>query len=75
MSSSPIKAFIAPVTPLQQNCTVVWCEKTKKAAVIDPGGVYALTHPDRRPAAKTRAWIDFLAAAMLERRFELTGVA
>jgi len=38
VSNSPIKAFIAPVTPLQQNCTVVWCEKTKKAAVIDPGG-------------------------------------
>jgi glyoxylase-like metal-dependent hydrolase (beta-lactamase superfamily II) len=26
------------VTPLQQNCTIVWCMKTKKAAVIDPGG-------------------------------------
>lgn len=38
MSASPIKAIVAPVTPLQQNCTVVWCEKTKKAAVIDPGG-------------------------------------
>lgn len=24
------------------------------------GAVYALTHPSRRPAAKTRAWIDFL---------------
>lgn len=43
--------------------------------VIDPGGVYALTHPDRRPAAKTRAWIDFLAAAMETRRFELSGRA
>ncbi|MBW8881642.1 MAG: MBL fold metallo-hydrolase, partial [Asticcacaulis sp.] len=30
--------MIAPVTPLQQNCTVVWCTKTNKAAVIDPGG-------------------------------------
>jgi len=30
--------MIAPVTPLQQNCTIVWCAKTKKAAVIDPGG-------------------------------------
>src|SRR3954464_6382960 len=30
--------MIAPVTPLQQNCTIVWCTKTKKAAVIDPGG-------------------------------------
>jgi len=35
---SPIQATIAPVTPLQQNCTIVWCAKTKKAAVIDPGG-------------------------------------
>lgn len=35
---SPIRAFVLPVTPLQQNCTVVWCAKTKKAAVIDPGG-------------------------------------
>jgi glyoxylase-like metal-dependent hydrolase (beta-lactamase superfamily II) len=29
---------IAPVTPLQQNCTIVWCTKTMKGAVIDPGG-------------------------------------
>ena len=35
---SPIKAAILPVTPLQQNCTIVWCTKTRKAAVIDPGG-------------------------------------
>ncbi|MBU1378396.1 MAG: MBL fold metallo-hydrolase [Alphaproteobacteria bacterium] len=34
----PIRALIAPVTPLQQNCTIVWCVKTKKAAIIDPGG-------------------------------------
>jgi glyoxylase-like metal-dependent hydrolase (beta-lactamase superfamily II) len=30
--------MIAPVTPMQQNCTIVWCAKTKKAAIIDPGG-------------------------------------
>jgi glyoxylase-like metal-dependent hydrolase (beta-lactamase superfamily II) len=35
---APVGAFVAPVTPLQQNCTVVWCTKTLKAAVIDPGG-------------------------------------
>lgn len=29
---------MTPVTPLQQNCTTVWCTTTKKAAVIDPGG-------------------------------------
>lgn len=37
-SQLPIRAIIAPVTPLQQNCTIVWCAKTKKAAIIDPGG-------------------------------------
>ncbi len=25
------------VTPLQVNCSLVWCDETKKAAVIDPG--------------------------------------
>ena len=34
----PIGALIAPVTPLQQNCTLVWCTATRKAALIDPGG-------------------------------------
>ena len=34
----PIRALIAPVTPLAQNCTIVWCVQTKKAAIIDPGG-------------------------------------
>lgn len=35
---APIRAIVAPVTPLQQNCTIVWCTRTLKAAVIDPGG-------------------------------------
>ena len=35
---APIRAIVAPVTPLQQNCTIVWCTATNKAAVIDPGG-------------------------------------
>jgi len=39
-SPSPISALIAPVTPLQQNCTIVWCNKTLRAAIIDPGGEY-----------------------------------
>jgi hydroxyacylglutathione hydrolase len=33
-----VRAAIIPVTPFQQNCTLLWCETTKKAAVIDPGG-------------------------------------
>jgi hydroxyacylglutathione hydrolase len=39
-STPPISALIAPVTPLQQNCTVVWCRTTKRAAIIDPGGEF-----------------------------------
>lgn len=29
---------IIPVTHYQQNCSLVWCEVTMQAAVIDPGG-------------------------------------
>lgn len=29
---------IIPVTGFQQNCTLIWCDKTKQAAVVDPGG-------------------------------------
>ena len=36
-TSSPIQAVIAPVTALRQNCTLVWCSQTLKAALIDPG--------------------------------------
>lgn len=32
------RAIIVPVTPFQQNCTLLWCESTKRAVVIDPGG-------------------------------------
>jgi glyoxylase-like metal-dependent hydrolase (beta-lactamase superfamily II) len=27
-----------PVTPFQQNCSLVWCDETNEAALIDPGG-------------------------------------
>ncbi len=29
---------VVPVTPFQQNCSVIWCEATRRAAVVDPGG-------------------------------------
>jgi len=31
-------AIIVPVTPFEQNCTIIWDEPSKKALVIDPGG-------------------------------------
>jgi len=33
-----IAAAIIPVTPFQQNCTLVWDEATKEGVVVDPGG-------------------------------------
>lgn len=33
-----MKFTIIPVTPYQQNCSLIWCEATGKAALVDPGG-------------------------------------
>jgi len=33
-----MKAVVVPVTPFRQNCTVLWCEATRRGAVVDPGG-------------------------------------
>lgn len=35
---SRLNAAILPVTPLQQNCTLLWDEATKHGVVVDPGG-------------------------------------
>lgn len=34
----PIKYQIVPVTPFEQNCSLLWCDETMKAVVVDPGG-------------------------------------
>jgi hydroxyacylglutathione hydrolase len=33
-----MQVAIIPVTQFEQNCTLLWCEETRKAAVVDPGG-------------------------------------
>lgn len=33
-----IAAAIIPVTPFQQNCTLIWDEETKEGVLVDPGG-------------------------------------
>ncbi|GAB3324114.1 MBL fold metallo-hydrolase [Haliea atlantica] len=33
-----IRVTIVPVTPYQQNCSILKCEETGQAAVVDPGG-------------------------------------
>ena len=50
MSNPPLQAMIIPVTPLQQNCTLLWCTDTMKGAFVDPGGDL-----DRLKAAATQS--------------------
>jgi glyoxylase-like metal-dependent hydrolase (beta-lactamase superfamily II) len=34
----PLRVAVVPVTPFQQNASVVWCTATNEAAIVDPGG-------------------------------------
>jgi hydroxyacylglutathione hydrolase len=36
--SSRLNAAVVPVTPFQQNCTLLWDDATKVGCVVDPGG-------------------------------------
>ena len=38
MTEPPLRAAILPVTPYRQNCSLVWCTRTRRAAFVDPGG-------------------------------------
>ena len=29
---------VIPVTPFAQNCSILWCDATRRAAVVDAGG-------------------------------------
>lgn len=33
-----MRIAVVPVTPFQQNCSIVWDPATKRAAIVDPGG-------------------------------------
>jgi hydroxyacylglutathione hydrolase len=35
---SRIRGAIVPVTPFQQNCSIIWDEATNEGMVVDPGG-------------------------------------
>src|SRR5579862_172446 len=38
MAEPPLRAAIVPVTPLEQNSTLLWCTATMRGAFTDPGG-------------------------------------
>lgn len=33
-----MKYHLIPVTAFSQNCSLIWCENTQQAALVDPGG-------------------------------------
>ena len=35
---SRLRGAVIPVTPFQQNCTILWDDASKQALVVDPGG-------------------------------------
>ncbi len=34
----PLHYLTVPVTPFQQNCSILWCTRTMQAVIVDPGG-------------------------------------
>jgi hydroxyacylglutathione hydrolase len=50
---------IIPVTAFQQNCSLLWCDQTQQAAVIDPGGDIerVLAEVQRRGLQLTQIWL------------------
>jgi glyoxylase-like metal-dependent hydrolase (beta-lactamase superfamily II) len=79
-SEAKLQIRVIPVTPLQQNCSLLWNEATKHAALVDPGGdietlLGALQHFG---LTLTRIWLTHghfdHAGAAAELR-ERTGVA
>jgi hydroxyacylglutathione hydrolase len=35
---SPLRVQLIPVTAFEQNCSLIWCTKTMRGALVDPGG-------------------------------------
>jgi len=70
-----IQCTIVPVTPYQQNCSIIKCESSGRAAIVDPGGdIDRILGAVEKMAATvekiilTHAHMDHCAAADLLRR-------
>lgn len=54
-----LRYHTVPVTAFQQNCSIVWCDETLQAAVIDPGGDLGelLAEVKRRGLTLSQIWL------------------
>lgn len=61
---------IHPVTHFQQNCSLIWCEHTREAALIDPGG-----EPERLIAAVDAAGVTLTRILLTHGHLDHVGAA
>ena len=74
-----MRISVIPVTPFRQNCSLIWCEASRAAAVVDPGGdierieaEIASRRVDVTHVLLTHGHLDHAgAAAELSRRLEV----
>ncbi|WJV68696.1 MBL fold metallo-hydrolase [Pectobacteriaceae bacterium CE70] len=65
-----MKYQIIPVTAFSQNCTLLWCEETKDAAIVDPGG-----EKEKITQAVTRAGVTVKQILLTHGHLDHVGAA
>lgn len=65
-----LQVQIVPVTPFQQNTSLVWCARTREAAFVDPGG-----ETDRLIAAASAAGATVRAIWLTHGHLDHAGAA
>lgn len=66
----PMRVAILPVTAFQQNCSLIWCTKTMKGALVDPGGDL-----DRLKAALEKAGVTLEKVLVTHGHLDHCGMA
>ncbi len=66
----PLHRLTLPVTPFEQNCSLIWCGRTRAAALIDPGGDLA-----RLRAAVAERGLDLQAIWLTHAHIDHAGGA
>jgi len=67
---APIQARVMPVTPFQQNASLVWCTASMRGAFIDPGG-----EPDALIAAARDAGVKVEKILLTHGHLDHAGAA
>ncbi len=65
-----MKVVVIPVTAFQQNCSLIWCEATGRAALVDPGG-----EPERILAEVARAAVTLDKILLTHGHIDHAGAA